>query len=141
MKNFPLSFVFLLVIALGHLTTAFPTIVAGQTINETDQPQVFPVLNFHAETGQVYSAGYNYGPNSTTYWSIDEPIITSTNYYSVTPAVQCAPVDPNCKNPTLMVVFSVAQFCDGESYQLSAFTGGSPNAFIFGSGFRAPRQI
>jgi pimeloyl-ACP methyl ester carboxylesterase len=68
----------------------------------------------------VYSVGYAAGEGGRLYWTIDEPIITSTNFYTVAPAYQCPPNNTSCGSPPLEVNFDISRYCDGETHRLSA---------------------
>lgn len=68
----------------------------------------------------VYSTNYSFNEFSHFYWTIDDNIISTTNFYTVSPAVQCPPANPNCSDPQLQVSFDVSRYCDGEYHHLSA---------------------
>lgn len=72
----------------------------------------------------IYSVGYNL-PNAEhgrLYWTIDENILTSTNYYTAAPSVQCPPLNPSCTDPRLEFSFDVSRYCDGEAHRLTALS-------------------
>lgn len=75
----------------------------------------------------VYSLNYSLNASSHFAWTIDDNIITTTNYYTLSPSVQCPPASPNCSDPSLQVSFDVSRYCDGEPHHLSAwaYTGSS----------------
>lgn len=78
-----------------------------------------PYTTLAYSNGWIYSSYYGFGANSRVYWTVDENVLTSTNFWTQTPSTTCPSQLPCNQADPYHVYFSLSGYCDGESHRVS----------------------